>query len=200
MFKHELANGVNNLHQLGMSSIDNANLEEGVREDLKYDHLEAFDVSQLTLNKLHTLLYTSNIPKSKKIIFPQIFETARKALPLNPAKINLVEENSSQDRLFPSEATTQILYGIFQLIIRNEQDSFDNGIKIAVSNTDAGSIEFSYSGANRSDLFNDLAKGAHRFKKKSKMALEYEFLRHLISHEVIILKPGNSSLSVQFKL
>lgn len=199
MFKHDLTNGVSNLYQLGKSAIDTPNLDEGIRQDLKYDHEEALDNSLTALNKLHTLLYTKSISKTKKQRISDCFNAANKLMPFSPTKITLNEsQTSNQD--YPAEATTQILHSVFQLIIRNEDDSFENGISIAVSTSKCGSISVSYSGVTKFDLFTDLSKCIERFTKKSKIALEYEFLKHLVFQEAINIITDDSSVSFQLTL
>lgn len=199
MLKHEIANGVNNLFQVGMSLIDHPSLDESARDDLKYDHLDALDNSQLALNKLHTLLYTNLINDSEKSSLKPIFEKAINALPLNPSSI-VLDDTAPTEQMYPIELMTQLLIGVFQLIIRNDQDGFDNGVKISVSNSNDGCIKISYSGTSKSALFSDLSSAISRFDKKSKKALEYEFLRHLVACEAFTLTADESSITIRLTI
>lgn len=196
MFKHEIANSINNLNGLARSVLNEPIEDKETLDDLNCDQAEAFDLSLITINKLNTLLYPGTIFNSNFSSFLEIFTELNKKLPLNPSKITLEPSALESIDQYPIEITTQILFSIFQLLIRTETDSIAKRQSIKVSIPNRNSLLIQFSEPAKKELFTDLSNGKLRYTTKSKMAFEYEYLRLLLLRAVFSLKIDDMTLLI----
>jgi hypothetical protein len=200
MYKHEMANCINNFISLNFCALEASMDDFDLREDLKYSQAETAQSSSILLEKLNTLIYPQLTKSAPLSNLTNISLQATNQLPLNPATFVVKPNPLGLIDIYPLKLMTQILSSIFRLLISNHKDSLEKRQIIELDIKVSGQIIIAISDGEKIEVLKSLINNEQRYSQKSKYSFEYEFLRLLQEIFDFKLCFEQSNLLIEFNL